>query len=290
MSIKIIQSKLEQFQAQTPQEEQNALKEITQEVALSGLSRAGFFKKASFQGGTCLRIFYGLARFSEDLDFALHTGDKAFDWMPYLQSLKTELESYGYQIQVQDRSTPENAVKAGFLKDDSIGKILVLKQHSPMGMNKSNKPLKIKLEIDTNPPAGAVSEQKYTDFPVTVPVLVHDLPSLFAGKSHALLCRGWEKGRDWFDFNWYVGRKIELNYELLSKALNQVGPWKGQGILVTKRWYINNMRDKINSIQWEKQKQDISRFLKQRDLANLNLWSTEFFLNRLQSLEENLKG
>ncbi len=61
----------------------NAMKEIMQEIVLCGLSRAGFFKKAAFYGGTALRIFYGLDRFSEDLDFSLETADPAFDLSAY---------------------------------------------------------------------------------------------------------------------------------------------------------------------------------------------------------------
>src|SRR5262245_57980753 len=123
MSIQIIQHKLQEFKPENPLEEQNALKEITQEIALSGLSRAGFFKEAAFQGGTCLRIFYGLNRFSEDLDFALLKPREGFNWRPYLNSLQTELEVYGYKLEVEDRSSFDKTVKVGFLKDDSIGKI-----------------------------------------------------------------------------------------------------------------------------------------------------------------------
>ena len=193
MSVKLIQDRLSRYQSRNQLEEENAIKEITQEVALSGLSRAGFFKIAAFQGGTCLRILYGLNRFSEDLDFVLNQPDQTFDWTPYLKSLKTELEAYGYQLQIQDRSNAENAIKVGFLKDDSIGKVLFLSHRNQQGLASS---IKIKLEIDTNPPGGSTVEQKYIDFPVTVPILAHDSSSLFSGKSHALLCRSWEKGRD----------------------------------------------------------------------------------------------
>lgn len=284
MSIQIIQSKLNQYNAKNVIEEINAIKEISQEIALSGLSRAGFFKEAAFQGGTCLRIFYGLNRFSEDLDFALKEPNSSFHWQVYLKSLQAEFAAYGYQLEIQDRSASPDAVKVGFLKDSSIGKLLFL-QNKQAGQSQT---IKIKLEIDTNPPSGASDEQKYLDFPVTVPVITHDLPSLFAGKSHALLCRKWEKGRDWYDFIWYVAQKVPVNFVLLANALEQAGPWVGQKIPVNKAWYLNELRKKIESTDWNAHKKDVARFLKRSDLDLLELWSTEFFLNRLSALEKNL--
>ncbi len=284
MSMTLIQERLNSYQARNELEEHNALKEITQELALTGLSRAGFFKKAAFQSGACLRIFYGVNRFSEDLDFALMHPDGSFRWDSYLKSLQSELEAFGYHIQIEDRSSLKNAVKVGFLKDNSIGKMLTLHSLSS-GIAKT---IKIKLEIDTHPPAGARFEQKYVDFPVTVPILIHDMPSLFAGKSHALLCREWEKGRDWYDFNWYVSRKSSVNFEFLTNAIEQMGPWKGRKIKVDKNWYIQAMREKIKKIDWKKQKNDVARFLKKQDLDLLELWSTDFFLQRLKVLEDIL--
>lgn len=286
MNTRVVQDRLNQYQPANQIEEENAIKEITQEIALSGLSRAGFFKSAVFQGGSCLRILYGLNRFSEDLDFALQKPDPAFDLSNYLSSLQGELASYGYKIDIQDRSKEGSAVKAGFLKDDSIGKVLTLR-HPGQGTRKS---IRIKLEVDTNPPEGAQSEQKYIDFPVTVPILVHDLPSLFASKSHAILCRPWPKGRDWFDFVWYVGRKVTINYDLLSAAIEQAGPWKGQGIRINKAWFLERLREKILFTDWQDQKEDVVRFLKQSDLDLLNTWGAEFFLDRISVLAETLSG
>ena len=284
MSIELIKSRLEQYQTKNQAEQENAFKEITQEVVLSGLARAGFFKNAVFQGGTCLRILYGLNRFSEDLDFALIQPNSSFEWKPFLYSLKIELEAFGYHLEVQDRSSVANPVKVGFLKEDSLGKLLFI-HHRNQGVPKA---IKIKLEIDTNPPAGGAWEEKFIDFPVTVPVLSHDLPSLFAGKSHALLCRPWEKGRDWYDFNWYVGRKSRVNFDLLTHAIHQAGPWKAQQISVNKEWYLEKIRTKIRETDWDKQKKDVVRFLKQGDLDLLSSWSTEFFLNRVGTLEDYL--
>lgn len=285
MSIEIIQERLNSYQSRNLNEEENALKEITLEIALSGLSRAGFFKVGVFQGGTSLRILYRLNRFSEDLDFALQEPNPSFDWVPYLNALQIELETYGYQLQIQDRSSQNGNVKSAFLKDDSIGKILLLSHRNPS----TPRSIRIKLEIDINPPLGAKVEQKYIDFPVTVPILIHDLPSLFAGKSHALLCRPWAKGRDWYDFLWYVGRRVVPNFEFLTNAIQQVGPWKSQDLEVTQEWYIEKLKEKMVSIDWEKNKEDIAKFLKQTDLDLLQSWEASFFLDRLALLKEYLR-
>jgi hypothetical protein len=272
----MIQEKLKQYQPQNQLEEENALKEIAQEIALSALSRAGFFKVAAFQGGTCLRILHGLNRFSEDLDFALNQPDKSFKWPPYLKNLQMELEVYGFhfKIEEQDKDKP---VKNVFLKGTSVGNVLNLKYQ----IQGRPRLIKIKLEIDTNPPIGANNEQKYINFPVTVPVVCHDLPSLFAGKSHALLCREVGKGRDWFDFVWYVGRKTPINFDLLSSALKQFGPWKGQKIKVDRKWCLENLSAKIRATDWKQQRKDIERFLKLQDLDLLQHWGANFFLDRV---------
>ncbi len=281
MNIKIIQERLESYQCRSQQEEENALREITQEVALAALSRCDFFKKAAFQGGTCLRIFYSLDRFSEDIDFVLKTPEPDFQFKPYLMPLALEFEAYGYRMEVVDRSKADNTVKKCFLKDDSLGQILIL-QHLK-GITDLRK-IKIKIEVDTNPPLGSGFENKFLDFPFPFAATVQDLPSLFAGKSHALLCREYNKGRDWYDFIWYSSRKVPINFLLLSSALNQFGPWQGLGLKVDMKWYRKEMEEKIVSIDWEKSKKELLRFLKQESLDTLNVWSKEFFLDRLKKL------
>ncbi len=208
MSIKIIQDRLDSYHCKTALEEELALREITQEVALAALARTDFFMFAAFQGGTCLRIFYGTNRFSEDFDFILKEPDKSFDLQPYLKGLLDELLAYGSELELTDRSKAKMAVKKAFLKDASIGKLLQLNH---LRANRSRRKIRIKLEIDTNPPAGSNYEMKYLDFPFVSSVTVQDLPSLFAGKLHALLCREYAKGRDWYDFIWYTSRGAEIN-------------------------------------------------------------------------------
>ncbi len=279
MSVAIIQEKLLSYRCQTILEQENALKEIAQEIALMALSRTGFFRSAAFQGGTCLRILYGLERFSEDLDFVLEKSDKNFSWDQYIQNMREEFKAYGFTLEVKDRKRLENSVKIAFLKADSAGGILLLKDI------RSNKPkLKIKLEIDTHPPEGSTYELKYLDFPFPYSIKTQDLSSLFAGKCHALLCREYIKGRDWYDFIWYVSRKTPINFKLLSNAIAQAGSWKTQKIAVTPQWFLQELKLKIAQIDWEAARQDVVKFLKPQELASLELWSRDFFYSRLDKL------
>ena len=283
MSIKIIQERFDTYQCGSQQEEENALREISQEIALAALSRGDFFKKAVFHGGTCLRIFYSMERFSEDLDFMLKNADQHFSFEPYIKNMAMEFQSYGYRLEVVDRSKTEDIVKKCFLKDDSLGKVLNLTHFK--GVTNMRK-IKIKLEVDTNPPIGSNFENKFLDFPFPFSATIQDMPSLFAGKSHALLCREYTKGRDWYDFIWYVSRRININWEFLSEAINQQGPWKGQNIKINRNWYINKMVKRIEGIDWKAVKEEMARFLKPSAMTGLDLWGKEFLLDRLQKLSE----
>jgi len=285
MSIRIIQEKLESYKARSLQEETNAVKEITQEIVLAALARSAFFKAAAFQGGTCLRILYGLERFSEDLDFVLQKPDPQFSFEAFLGPLRQEFEAYGYNLQIDDRSKPDVAVKKLFLKDHSIGKVLSLQFKRPRDFPL---PIKVKVEIDTNPPVGSHFAQQYLDFPFPFAIIVQDPPSLFAGKCHALLCREYVKGRDWYDFVWYVSRKTPVNYALLSNALDQIGPWQGQGIQTGKEWLVAALEKKIRAIDWAGAKRDVERFVLPAQLPSLELWGTAFFLDRLEKLRTSL--
>jgi len=216
MTIDIINERLKSYIIETKQAELNAIKEISQEVALAGLARAGFFKHAMFQGGTCLRIIHGLNRFSEDLDFILNEPDLTFKWELYLATIKTEFEAFGLSLAVIDRTKASDAIKKAFLKESSFGKILNLQYERARSDTQT---INIKLEIDTNPPAGSISETHVLEYPYPLPVITQNLSSLFSGKCHALLCRKYIKGRDWFDFIWYIQRRVQPNYTLLKNAL-----------------------------------------------------------------------
>ncbi len=282
MSVKIIQERLDGYEANSFQEEEMALREITQEVALHTLYNTNFYKLAAFHGGTCLRVFYTLNRFSEDLDFALLHPDPEFNFKRYQDHLKHEFQAFGYDVEIIERKNLQTPVKSIFLKEDSIGKFLNLRYQKLDGRQKS---IKIKLEIDTNPPEGAEVENKYSDFPLNFAVTAHKLSSLFAGKIQALLSRTYTKGRDWYDFLWYAGRKTEINFDFITTGLNQTGPWAGQNIQVDKPWVLGQLRNKIKGINWDEAKNDVQRFLKPNELKSLELWTKDFFLTKLDNLE-----
>jgi len=282
MSIKLIQERLNSYNCKSELEEEHAIREITQEVALAALSRTEFFKYGVFQGGTCLRIFYGLNRFSEDLDFILKEPNPDFKLQPHIQSLSEELHAYGYKVDITDRSNTDIAVRKAFIKDDSIGKVLQLNHTGKKGPFRK---IRIKFEVDTNPPSGSQSEIKYLDFPFVSSVTVQDKPSLFAGKVHALLCREYIKGRDWYDFLWYTSQGITINFQFLTSALKQLGPWKGQDIDVNINWCTTQLEKTIQSIDWKKTVEDVRRFIRVSEQPSLNLWSKELFLTQLEKLK-----
>lgn len=281
MSIKLIQERLNSYNCRTEIEEQQAIREITQEVVLAALGRGDFFKHALFQGGTCLRIFYGLNRFSEDLDFILRQPEPSFQLKDHLQHMTDELSAYGYKIEITDRSMSDATVKKAFLKDSSIGKIILLKHANQSGPLAH---IRIKLEVDTNPPSGSGEELKYLDFPFISAVSVQDKPSLFAGKIHALLCRDYIKGRDWYDFLWYTGQGTAINYTFLSSAINQQGQWKEQNIITDKKWVLAELEKKIVSLDWKKAAEDVRRFIRANEQPSLALWSKELFLHQLAKM------
>ncbi len=281
MSVRMIQDRLNSHACRSTLEEEQALREITQEIVLAALGRTDLFRRAGFQGGTCLRIFHGLNRFSEDLHFALQTPDPGFALRPYLDTVAKELSAYGYGLEIDDRSKAERAVRMAFLKDDSVGKLLQLSYRPATGPSRK---LRIKLEVDANPPAGASFDTKYLDFPFPSAICVFDLPSLFAGKLHALLCRECLKGRDWYDFIWYTAHRVLPNYELLASALAQQGPWQGQRLPVDRDWCLDQMRARIHATNWEQAREDVRRFLKPSELPSLDVWSREFFLAQCEKL------
>jgi len=281
MSVKMIQDRLDSYGCRSTLEEEQALREITQEIVLAALGRTDFFQKSAFQGGTCLRIFYGMNRFSEDLDFALQGPAASFALKPYLDALARELTAFGYGLEMDDRSKVDQAVRMAFVKDDSLGNLLRLNYKPATGPLRK---LRIKLEVDTNPPTGATFETKYLDFPFPSAVCVFDLPSLFAGKLHALLCRDYLKGRDWYDFIWYTARKAPANYALLSSALDQIGPWQGQAVRADRLWCIGQLRARVEATDWKQAREDVRRFVKSNELPSLDLWSREFLLHQADKL------
>lgn len=272
MNNEIIQKRLSLYQTKTIDDEQDALKEILQEIILYVLSKTDFFKHASFHGGTSLRILHNLPRFSEDLDFALHTPDLKFGWRAYFDEIICACKEFGIEPEVVDKGNVGKTVQKMFLKDNSIGKLLDLQFHHHPGQK-----FRIKLEIDINPPLGAASEIKFLNFPNDCSITIHELPSNFSGKLHALLCRTYTKGRDWFDLTWYIKNFCKPNYELLTTAFNQTGPWQDQNIQINPSWLVAELRHKITSIDWETAVTDVGKFLQESEKISLRIMGAGIF-------------
>lgn len=282
MTISIIQDRLRMYKALSKQEELSALKEIYQEIALAGLARSDFFKLAAFQGGTALRIVHQLKRFSEDLDFVLVKPSESFQWQSYLKAIELEFNSFGVNLEIRDRHDAKGAIRKAFLKEDSFARILELTYDR---LPSDEQKITIKLEIDTLPPAGSGFENTFLNYPYPFSILIQDFPSLFASKCHALLCRKYEKGRDWFDFLWYISRKTPINYLLLKNALYEFGPYKGQSIPFNLNWLRKEFEKKIVSLDWKVAKQDVENFLRPEEKKFTENWSKELFQSQLEKID-----
>lgn len=276
----IIQKRLEKYNPSGQDEELNALKEITQEVALYSLYKAGFFQNAYFLGGTSLRILHGLDRFSEDLDFSLWKEDHEFSLDDYLDKAMVYMNAYGYDLSFDKKDLSDKAVQSRFIKDDSIKNVLTF-QH----IKDTRSKIKIKIEIDTNPSVGADRTVEYVDFPLDFPVSAYDLKSCMSGKIHALLCRPYVKGRDWYDLLWYISESVSPNLVFLKNALFQMGPWKGIEIELNEKFIKSELQKKIQGLDWNDIKFDVRKFLKPEKAETLELWSTEFFNKKLLKLK-----
>ncbi len=278
--IELIQKRLTSYNAANQLEEEHAIKEILQDIALYGLWRTGFFDVAAFQGGTSLRILHGMARFSEDLDFILKKPDPDFSWPGYLKGMVACFEKFGLKSEVLSKGKMDQRIKKALIKNNSISNQLNLTFHRGNPTRK----LKIKLEIDVDPPKDSCFDYSYLDFPLDFEVCHQDLSSNFALKIHALLCRPFLKGRDWYDFNWYVKQGIQPNLAHLQSALYQWGPWNGQEINIDSKWLKNTLAEKIASIDWRDATVDVERFLMPQEQQSLTLWSSRFFLHKMEQL------
>jgi hypothetical protein len=274
-----LQSLVDRYHLHTQQDWENALKEIVQELALLGLWRAKFYEHAAFYGGTALRIFHCLPRFSEDLDFSLLSPDPDFDLAPYLEAIRTELASLGFSFEVESKTKRvASAIESAFIKGEtrvnllSIGAPGTLRDRLPKPLR-----IRIRLEIDTDPPPGADYDVETLLVPIPFQVKLFTLPCLFAGKLHAVLCRDWRarvKGRDFYDFVWYLGRDVPCHLAHLQKRMEQTGHWVGSetlGLPALKK----RLRERFDEIDFEQAKADVRPFI--RDDAELALWSREFF-------------
>lgn len=279
---------LKDYDCKTSDDYQNALKEIMQEIALLGLWRAKFFEHGLFYEETALRILYGLPRFSEDLDFSLIKSDRNFNPSLYHNAIKTELESFGFDVEigVKDKNI-ETQIDSAFIKAST--KIHLMKVKTPLEISskiQGNQILKIKIEFDTDPPGDYSIEIKNLLRPVPFQVKTMPLSDLFAGKCHACLARQWQnrvKGRDFFDFLWYLRRRIPLNLRHLKARLVQSGNWQENEeltLIKTKELF----RKKFSTLDIEQAKRDVYAFLDEREQASLDVWDQSFFVSSLDQL------
>lgn len=274
-----------EYQPKNEDDVLSAMREIMQEIALAGLSRTDFFKKAAFYGGTALRIFYSLDRFSEDLDFSLLETDSNFSLEPYFVAILDEFTAQGMSVTIREKDKKiETAIESAFLKSETIWKELILEDIVRQTGIKSNKSVKIKIEVDRKPPLGFTTEEKLLLRPFSFYVKSFTKPSLFAGKMHALLYRKWKsriKGRDWYDMEWYIRKGIPLDLNHFLKRAKDTGDWLGDSI--TQAQVIQLLTYKINSVNIEQVKEDVIRFIP--DAKVLDIWSTDYFLDLIGKLK-----
>lgn len=270
---------LARYDRRRVEDEVRALREILQEVALLGLWRSRFFERAAFYGGTALRILYGLDRYSEDLDFSLLKPTAEFDISRYCSALENEIRSFGFDATVAEKSkSGQSAIQSAFLKADTLKHLLVI--NTTESLTASIPPgqvLKIKIEVDTDPPPGFETETRFLLQPIPFSIRAFSLPDMFAGKMHAVLCRSWKnrvKGRDWYDLVWYVANHPRLHLNHLEQRMVQSGHLKKTESLTPERLLAleESAIERLDVIQ---ARRDVEPFL--RDPETLTIWSREFF-------------
>lgn len=284
----VLQNMLHKYDIKNSTDEINAMKEIIQEIVICGLSRGGFFNEAAFYGGTALRIFYGLNRFSEDLDFALLEPNKNFDLTNYFSFVEKEVQAYGLNLSINEKEkSKESNIMSAFLKDDTKEHILIFFPNENMKNTTSLKNIKIKFEVDINPPSGANYDLKYKLLPSPHQIRLYDKSSLFAGKIHAILCRSWNhitKGRDLYDYIFYLSQDIKVNIELIKENLID-----SKALKRSEDFNINILKEMLNKkfseINYTDAKDDVIAFIEDKEA--LNLWSSEFFIEISKNLDVN---
>ena len=262
----IYEQMLSAYDLSTKQMMRNAKFEINQQVILAGLYRGGFFDAAAFYGGTCLRIFHGLDRFSEDLDFSLTAPDDQFHIEKYFPYIEDEFALLGRKVEIRKKEKRTfGRVESAFLKDNTEVADLVFQ---------TEKNIKIKIEVDTDPPLHFQTENKLLLLPFSFMVRCFTLPDLFAGKMHALLFRSWKqrvKGRDWYDFEWYVRHGVPLDFVHLQERALQFN-----GLEMSKEDFKERLRERLSATNIGQVKQDVTPFMKNRE--ETAIWSNGYFL------------
>ena len=285
----VIETMLGKYNPKNNEERASAAKEIIQEIALAGLSRGGFFEKAAFYGGTCLRIFYGLNRFSEDLDFALLEKDPDFRLSDYFPSLEKEFASYGIEIRAEEKKKDfDSDVRSAFLKGNTLALMMTFFPKSEDARKIiSNQKMKIKFEVDTDNPKGGRTETKFRLLPAPYQVRVFGESTLFAGKIHAIICRNYKnhvKGRDYYDYLFYIGKGSAFNLEYLESKLKST-----EAITQNEKLTLGKVKEmlkaRFETVDYESAKEDVSNFI--HDKSGLSLWKKELFLVTLNELKAN---
>ena len=266
--MNVFDEMLAAYECTTVEDKLNAIREVMQQVALSGLAKGGFFDKAAFYGGTCLRIFHGLKRFSEDMDFSLLESTPDFDFRPYFDCIEEEFAAVGQKVNITlKKKTKITPIQSAFLKSDTALFNLSLER---------GRVINIKLEVDTTPPLDFASEDKLLLLPRSFYVRCFTLPCLFAGKMHALLFRAWKnrvKGRDWYDFEWYVRKGIALDFRHFCRRAYQFASVPENSL--TMENFQQLLRDKIRQIRFSSAIDDVRPFIREHD--SLQLWSADYF-------------
>jgi predicted nucleotidyltransferase component of viral defense system len=275
----IIQQMINKYNPKTLEDKKNVIQEVLQEVILAGLSKTDFFTHAAFYGGTALRIFYGMDRFSEDLDFSLLTVNDTFDIHKYFKSISDIVSSLGlaFEVSKKDKASFSN-IDSAFIKGNTKETyIAIFPNDADSNQNINNEKIIIKLEIDINPPRYATTEIKYRLLPFPYQVRVYDKKSLFAGKIHVVIARGWKnrvKGRDLYDYIYYLSLDTAVNLKHLEARLKQTKTITEDAIL-TRKQLIDLLEDRFDHIDFEIAKSDIRPFIK--DQSSLEIWSGDFF-------------
>ena len=262
----VFEQMLAKYDLSTTTAKRNAMYEVMQQIVLAGLQRGGFFDKAAFYGGTCLRIFHGLPRFSEDMDFTLLSVDDDFRIEDYFPTVINEFKALGREVSITKKEKKNfGKVESAFLKDDTEVYNIAFQ---------TEKSLKIKIEVDMIPPLGFQTEQKLLMQPFSFMTRCVVLPDLFAGKMHALVFRAWGKrvkGRDWYDFEWYVRNDIPLNFEHLQRRAKEFN-----GMDLTREEFARLLNERLSTTDINLVKRDVEPFVKNMD--DLTIWSNDYFL------------
>ena len=266
MKNEIFDNMLSRYELATEQQKRNAIFEVNQQIILAGLYAGGFFESAAFYGGTCLRIFHGLQRFSEDMDFSLLAPDENFDFSKYFQPIVDAFALVGREVEITKKDKKSfGKVESAFLKDNTDVYDVTFQ---------TEKSVKIKIEVDTNPPLNFTTEQKLLLQPHSFMTRCFTLPNLFAGKMHALVYRAWKnrvKGRDWYDFEWYVRNGVALDFAHLAERCKQ---FNGEDI--TPESFKEKLIERLSTADIKQVKEDVLPFV--RNPKELDIWSNDYFV------------